>query len=988
MKRKFLIIIFAVILTLVWQKCSLKSPDESDFPSWLVELNLPLYEKTFYADSLIDNSSIIKEFYQGDSIFAFQDTSQNIEKMEIGDKLEIDNINQSFNQNIDDISVDNIDQSFSYGMDTVGVPSINQRTAKKIGNLSLENIAVETDPVEFDNIYPEARTFPLDSVTIPKDLEFPPIYRSINLTNIENAEFAEGLLILRINNNLVVEMGRPISIQLCRNDADTSEVSGLSASWEDNGNQGIMPGETASRTIDLADKEFPGDLIVKIEGVLCGSGSQKVDKDSALASSFSVEVETRDLLVSSATAKLPGQEIDSSSTIQLEHSDNKVEEAEILNGNIEINLANQLDLDAILHLEISNLRDRSETPFREDIPVSANTADISSKNNISGYKIIMDPDNQQIDYSYTIETLSSDDEMATINSSDSVIFNVSIYGETPDEDITFEKFKGKIAQESIVEQGELPITTGAAQIKQAIFAGGKLDITVNNQISTSTSPAYPTIEIEIPDILDNSNNPLTIGPLELINGNNNIPVNDNNNSLSGYVIKPDNYNNELNQKLSYSAAVNIPSKESGEYKLLDSIHVDIEVSEMDFREVTGRFNQDPIIKEDSIAIHKNHKLDLAKIQSGELLIDFTNNLGAEANINLEIADIVRKDNGNIFSSTINLTETGNNTKSFDLSQYNINLDMKHIDSAQYVGYYSKIDIPSDQEMTLNLEKKLRASIALQNLKFQEIQGYIDTVTVDLDTTSQKIESFPEELDGVNLRDVNIVLDLNTNIGVPFDISIYMEAANSKGEKETINVDQTVLPTDPATHQINIPDAETLINLKPDQILAYGRVRVYGQGTVSKDQYVEGKIKIRVPFIIELEDEATIEMDPQLTSEEEMEIPDNIEALRIGYNINNSFDFGCIANILVAKDSNYFHTGSDILPDTLLKNIRITPDGTFQDSIALNKKKIELFKDSLFVKPDLILTGPEDNISKVLKKDSIKISLWGRVIGKIDTSLVK
>lgn len=988
--RKQKLIILLLGLVFIAHHCSIKSPDEADFPSWFVELNVPLYEDTFYADSLLDDSSIVKQVYQGDSIFAFQDTSQDIERQEVGDQLEIDDINQTVSQSkVEAVSMDATTNSFSYGTDTVGIDPINQSTSKEIGNITLDNTSEETDPISFDEIYPGISSYPSETATIPEDTGFPPIYRPITFSNFQSATFSSGEIVITVNNDLVVEMGRPITIQLCEEVGnDTLELSGMSAEWVDDGSQGIMPNTSDSRSIDLSGKQLPDDVIVKIEGVLCGSGPETVDTSEAIHSSFNVGVETNNLTVESATAKIPPQEIDTSNTIQLTESDNKVEEATILSGNLNINIGNQLGVDAVLHLNIDNLYNPSGTPFHDDIPIDANTQNNSSETDINGYSIVMPLNDQKIDYSYTIETVSTGDNMAEIQNDDSVSVDISLYGEDNESDITFQEFKGIIAQEPIVESGDIVTASEQAEVKEAVILSGNLDITVDNQVNKAASQALPTIDIQIHDIYNSNDNPISITGVELENGNNSIQINQQNNSLANYTIRPQNYDTQDDQAISYTATVTIPSDQPGEYNLLDSIDVNIDVTEITFNEVTGKFDRDPIIESDSIAIDEDHKLELAEISQGQLVIDFTNNLGVEANIDLNIPNIVRKDNGNPFSTLISLTATGANTETVDLSQYNIELDLKNRDSTQYVFYTSQVNISSSEEMTLDFGNNIDEDISLNNLKFDRITGYIDTVEVELDSTEQEISALPDEMDGINLQDVNIMLDLNTNVGVQFQIDLTMEASNEEGDFESIHVIHTVLPDDPTTQQVTIPNAEDLLNIKPDKLVSFGSVKVFGQGTVRQNQFVTGKLRINVPLIIEFQENATLEMDPEITRESDFEIPDNLDAVKVSYVINNGFDFGGSANILAAKDTNYFKEGSQIRPDTLVKNLMLQPNTVFQDSITLNQDKFDLFTDSLYVKPKLNITGLENNSSRLLKTDSIKVSLWGTVIGKIDTSLAK
>ena len=77
----------------------MKLPQESDMPSWTINLEIPLMETTVTAADLLEDSTFVGVPWgtSGDSIFAYQDETE-IEKVEVGDQLNIDDIHQSFSQ--------------------------------------------------------------------------------------------------------------------------------------------------------------------------------------------------------------------------------------------------------------------------------------------------------------------------------------------------------------------------------------------------------------------------------------------------------------------------------------------------------------------------------------------------------------------------------------------------------------------------------------------------------------------------------------------------------------------------------------------------------------------------------------------------------------------------------------------------------------------------------------------------------------------------
>ena len=72
-----------IVALLVTGSCTMKLPQESDMPSWTINLEIPLMETTVTAADLLEDSTFVGVPWgtSGDSIFAYQDETE-IEKVE------------------------------------------------------------------------------------------------------------------------------------------------------------------------------------------------------------------------------------------------------------------------------------------------------------------------------------------------------------------------------------------------------------------------------------------------------------------------------------------------------------------------------------------------------------------------------------------------------------------------------------------------------------------------------------------------------------------------------------------------------------------------------------------------------------------------------------------------------------------------------------------------------------------------------------------
>ena len=204
--------------------------------------------ETLAEDSLISIENLSNYFQDGeisDSIFVYH-KQINIDKVEVGNKLEIDPISSGFSQNIDDVSVSPI-----------------KNISSKIGIMSLNDIEpTATDPFIFRDIYPEIEDVNNGTMVAIPSFELMPILKPFTFEDFESAEFSQGSLELTINNSMVIPLGSPLLIELLQVLlGDTLNIPGASLEFDDviDANNG-----TATGTIDLTDISLPGEILESI----------------------------------------------------------------------------------------------------------------------------------------------------------------------------------------------------------------------------------------------------------------------------------------------------------------------------------------------------------------------------------------------------------------------------------------------------------------------------------------------------------------------------------------------------------------------------------------------------------------------------------------------------------------------------------------------------------------------------------------------------
>ena len=634
MQNKILVILSIVLFV----SCTPDIPRDGGFLKWSTFIEIPLFKdsitlETLAEDSLISIESLSNYFQDGelsDSIFVYH-KQINIDKVEVGNKLEIDPISSSFSQNIDDVSVSPIQKNIS----------------SKIGLMSLNDIEpTATDPFIFRDIYPEIEDVNNGTMVAIPSFELMPIVKPFTFEDFESAEFSQGSLELTINNSMVIPLGSPLLIELLQVLlGDTLNIPGASIEFDDviDANNG-----TATGSIDLTDISLPGEILVKVSGNCQGtSGIEIFIDEQAKNSGFDVSIGGSDLEVTSANAKIPQQLIEENGVITLDPDSNKVVNALIESGQLTIDIDNYMDLSSTIDISIPSLEDPEGNIFFTSIDIAANAFGINNQTNLTGYSLLMEPDNQSVDYNYDVLTVDSGEDFILIESNDSLNVKIFLEGMEQGSDITFSQFTGYLSQDAMVDSNSINIETDT-KVDEAILNSGSLKLSIINNIGIEAMVNFSINEFtKYGSLLDTS---------FIITDQPSLIYLD----LTGYMLDLD-LNLDL-QTVSYVSSIDIPSNELISLTFGQSILIDVNLDSISFSQVSGYV--DPVIVEiDTIEQDIDLPEEISELDFTHIDMDFSfqSSLMLPVFLNLELLSI-NDATGETYSrmiNNINITQTPN-----------------------------------------------------------------------------------------------------------------------------------------------------------------------------------------------------------------------------------------------------------------------------------------------------------------------------------------
>ena len=608
---KFKATFLAAILSIF--SCSLDLPEEGNYLRWTTTLEIPLVTqeitlKTLAEDSLITIEGLDHYFEDGtatDSIFVYH-KEITIEKVEVGDRLEIDPISTSFTQSVDDVTVAGVEKIIS----------------SAVGAITLNDIDPSgTDPFIFRNIYPAIEEVPDGLVAIPA-FEIAPIVKPFSFDDFGYAEFSGGELQITIENNMVIPLGPPVIVQLRQViESDTTDIPGATIQFDSiiDANDG-----SASETMDLTGMTLPGNILVQVSGNCQGtSGIQITIDEEAKNSSFQVTIGGTGMEVAAATARIPQQSIEEEGSITLEPDSNKVVRASIQSGNLIIEVDNYMALGSSLNIAIPSLETPSGTAFQTSLEIPGNTADILDQTSMADHALVMDADDQSVTYSYSVLTVDSGDELIPVTAQDSIVVHIRLEGPEPGSDITFSQFQGYLNQEAMVDSSTITLDN-ATRVDQATLQSGNMNLSMTNGIGIEAVVNFTIVEFTKNGNSLDTSFALTTDPL-------NVTI-----DLSGYLLDLD--LEADSQAVHYVSAIDIPSDEEMTLSFGQSIAIEVIIDSLSFAAVSGYV--DPVTVDiDTVEQEIDLPAELENLEFAQIEMNFAfqSNIALPVFLDLQLA---------------------------------------------------------------------------------------------------------------------------------------------------------------------------------------------------------------------------------------------------------------------------------------------------------------------------------------------------------------
>jgi hypothetical protein len=406
------VLLMIAAIALVIGGCSINKPES---PSWETTWDLPLTNKTYTIEDLIDemNSDEIVFDSLGNPGFSI---TQDVDTISVEDNLTSPSVNHSYSDSLGIIDID--------------APNMPPT------NISLEDLDI---PVIVDQI-PFDTSFDIDE----------------NLSAFDNfdwAQISQGVINIQVANDLGIDIDS-LAIVIF-NSSDLFTPLGI-AIFEN----GINDGQTLNRQIDLAGVLLENALTLRTYGAVGAQTIGSPSNDLVITTSF-----PSGLSVSGALAEIPGFNKNLNQVIDLT-DESIIYEAEIDNGSMALQIVNETNLPMNISLSIPNF-EIHDVAFMLNESINGNST-LNRVVDLSGYTFTPTGSSspQTISIDVSAEIIDSAPIRYGINSSDAI----SVVAEVSE--ITFASVLGRIEPTTITidpmsQAVDMPEGFENAQLTQA-----------------------------------------------------------------------------------------------------------------------------------------------------------------------------------------------------------------------------------------------------------------------------------------------------------------------------------------------------------------------------------------------------------------------------------------------------------------------------------------------------------------------------------------
>ncbi|MFQ5771863.1 MAG: hypothetical protein ACE5HX_15115, partial [bacterium] len=393
----------------------------------------------------------------------------------------------------------------------------------------------------------------------------------------------------------------------------------------------------------------------------------------------------------------------------------------------------------------------------------------------------------------------------------------------------------------------------------------------------------------------------------------------------------------------------------------------------------------------------------AVIENGTIEMSIEGDLPLDAWLIYEMPDFISP-TGTALVDSFFIAKNSNPTIAINLNDYSLQPQVADFgkQTVQFSWTIKTIDTGSEKVLVKSSDL-LHANFNLSEVRFSQVTGKMGEEEIDI--TQKQIEfDLPADLDSVFFETARMELIINNGINFPANINFEIEGQNEAGALSHLMVDDIIQPAiQPGVPKTSVivldqqnSDIKEFISILPSLIRVVGKVKLSDEnwvGTVSKNDFVNGKVKISAPFALKLPSQSidadAIELD--IDDDVKEDIIDNLSSGTFFAEIRNHLPLGASVEFVFAQndstlyDSPILHVGP-IRADAATLDANGYVQNALDSDVTFDLTEDEMrtfLKSPLYAGIRVLVDGTNNKFIKVRGSDYIQIKSYSKIKVKIN-----
>ncbi|MFQ6112521.1 MAG: hypothetical protein ACE5NG_00370, partial [bacterium] len=436
-----------------------------------------------------------------------------------------------------------------------------------------------------------------------------------------------------------------------------------------------------------------------------------------------------------------------------------------------------------------------------------------------------------------------------------------------------------------------------------------------------------------------------------------------------------------------------------------SFAVEAEITDLLVREAKAKIPSQIVSQQDNIMLTDSLVVTEAIIENGEIQMSIGGTFPLAAWIVFELPDF-RSSTGTVLVDSVFVAPNTIEPKIINLNNYTLRPVNQAADFGEQnfeVNWIVRTADTGDQFVEVRSSDFVNAEILTEEMLLSRVTGRLGDQKIDI--TQEAIEfDIPADLDSIFFETAMLELYIHNGINFPATIDFTIEGQNESGATAELHVRGGIQPApQPGVQKTSVivldpqnSNISEFISILPTSIRVSGQVELGDDswvGTVSKSDYVNGKVKIRAPLSLRLPPQ-TIDSDVnELDIDEDIkkDIEDNLSSGSFYAEIKNHLPLGASVEFVFSQNDSTIFENSILQIGPVGVDAASTDSSGFVRQALISEINLDLTEDQMrtFLKSPLYaalrvsVDGTNGEFVQVQESDYIAVKSYGKIKMKIN-----